>query len=134
MRIGTNVAFGSFSSNFTVDSSIFVTAFTSFARPIDCACGKPLAPATLCHGFASSSIRPNVKRTSSASSARVGLKESVVWNATFGRRWNVYARPSALTSHLSASAGTTFFVASSYDTSVLKTTSADAFVVTSELY
>src|SRR5579859_5508178 len=36
-------------------------------------------------------------------------------------------------SHLSASAGTTFFAASSYETSELKITSADALVVTSEL-
>ena len=74
VRIDTKVASGAFSSNLTVLSSTLLIDLMSFGKPIDCACGKPLAPATLCHGLLSLSMRSNVKTTSSAFSARVGLK------------------------------------------------------------
>ena len=57
--------------------------------------------------FSWSSWRSNVKITSSALKSRVGVKNSVLWNATPGRSVNVYSSPSSDTSQLSARAGTT---------------------------
>ncbi|MNN52188.1 hypothetical protein D3C81_1668710 [compost metagenome] len=41
------------------------------------------------NGMSLSSIRLKVNSTSSALNARVGLKNSVVWNLTPSRRWKV---------------------------------------------
>src|ERR1700760_4492567 len=83
-----NGALTSFSVNFTVYGSTFSIFEISLSMPRSVKYGNCTLYA-LRNGLFGSSMRLNVKITSSALNSRVGLKYDVVWNFTPWRRWNV---------------------------------------------
>ena len=84
--------------NFTVRSSTFSTLLISSGKPMPAKYSQA-APATYWfQGLSAFSCRSKEKTTSSALKSRVGVKKSVVWNFTPGRRWKVYSSPSSETS------------------------------------